>query len=86
MARQMKNAKKKVQRLKTRARQLTDDDLVAVLMMRKTAASSKAEPGAGTGSASSSSATSTSCGPRGTATANIDREMSDKGPDLVDEM
>lgn len=86
LARQMKNAKKKVQRLKTRARQLTDDDLVAVLMMRKTAASSKAEPGAGTGSASSSSATSTSCGPKGTATANIDTEMSDKGPDLVDEM
>ena len=46
LARQVKNAKK-VQRLKVRARALTDDDLVAVLMMRKAAASANAEPGAG---------------------------------------
>ena len=63
LARQVKNAKKKVQRLKVRARALTDDDLVAVLMMRKAAASAKTEPGAGgvTGS-SSSSASSSSAG------------------------
>ena len=41
LARQVKNAKKKVQRMKVRARALTDDDLVAVLMMRKAAASAK---------------------------------------------
>ena len=60
LARQVKNAKKKVQRLKLRARQLTDDDLVAVLMMRKAAASAKAEPGAGLETASSSSSASSS--------------------------
>lgn len=64
LARQVKNAKKKVQRLKVRARALTDDDLVAVLMMRKAAASSKAEPGAGgvTGCSSSSSSSSGASG------------------------
>ena len=49
--------------MKVRARALTDGDLVAVLMMRKAAASAKAEPGAGgvTGS-SSSFASSSSAG------------------------
>ena len=65
LARQVKHAKKKVKRLKLRARQLTDDDLVAVLMMRKSAAEAKAEPGAGntsTSAATSSAASSQSCG------------------------
>ena len=58
LARQVKNAKKKVQRLKVRARAMSDDDLVAVLMMRKGAASAKAEPGAGGVTVSSASSSS----------------------------
>ena len=58
LARQVKNAKKKVQRLKVRARAMSDDDLVAVLMMRKAAASAKAEPGAGGVTVSSASSSS----------------------------
>jgi len=35
LSKEVKNAKRRTQRLKKRARTLTDDDLVAVLMMRK---------------------------------------------------
>lgn len=70
LARQVKNAKKKVQRLKGRARALTDDDLVAVLMMRKAAATAKAEPGAGGVTGSSSSSASSSSGSCVAPTAN----------------
>lgn len=62
LARQVKNAKKKVQRLKCRARALSDDDLVAVLMMRKAAASAKAEPGAGCETEASAGSSSSSSG------------------------
>lgn len=62
LARQVKNAKKKVQRLKVRARALSDDDLVAVLMMRKAAASAKAEPGAGCETEASAGSSSSSSG------------------------
>jgi len=65
LARHVKNAKKKVQRLKGRARALSDEDLVAVLMMRKAAAGSKQSSsssacgsGASTPSASGSAAAS----------------------------
>ena len=62
LTRQVKNAKKKVARLKLRGRQLSDDDLVAVLMMRKGAASAKAEPSAGSEASTAASSSSSSSG------------------------
>ena len=53
----MKNAKRQVSRLKKRARLLTDEDLVAVLLMRRT----RLEDGS-TASSSSSSAGTSTCG------------------------
>ena len=53
----MKNAKRQVSRLKKRARLLTDEDLVAVLLMRRT----RVEDGSTAASSSSSTGTST-CG------------------------
>lgn len=57
LAQEVKNARKRVHRLKQRSRGMSDEDLVAVLMMRKEQAKSKAsgetagaemaEPGAG---------------------------------------
>jgi len=84
LARQMKNAKKKVQRLKIRARQLTDDDLVAVLMMRKAAATAKAEPGAGMEGGSSSSTTPNSCGQLNSASAEMEAVVSEQHLDKMD--
>ena len=53
----MKNAKRQVSRLKKRARLLTDEDLVAVLLMRR----ARVEDGSTASSSSSSTGTST-CG------------------------
>ena len=74
-----------MQRLKVRARQLTDDDLVAVLMMRKAAATAKAEPGAGMEVGSSSSTTPNSCGQLSSAGAEVDAGVSDQRLDQMNE-
>lgn len=53
----MKNAKRQVSRLKKRARLLTDEDLVAVLLMRRTRVEDES-----TASSSSSSTGTSTCG------------------------
>lgn len=42
LAKQIRNTRKRQQRLKVKAREMSDEDLVAVLMMRKEAAAAKA--------------------------------------------
>ena len=58
LAQQLKNAQKRKSRLRTKARQLSNEDLLAVLLLRQEqgADAPRAEPGAATGSASSSGA------------------------------
>ncbi len=57
LAKDVKNAKKRQSRLRKKARQMTDEDLVTVLLMRKDAKPGK-EPGSGTATPASSSSSS----------------------------
>ena len=62
ISKDLKNAEKRRSRLKKRARQLSDGDLVAVLQMREAQSASSAAENPGSAAASSSSAASSSAG------------------------
>ena len=60
LAKELKNAQRRKKRLKTKARQLSNDDLLAVLLMREEASQDAAESTSEPSSGSASSAAGSS--------------------------
>jgi hypothetical protein len=90
LQKELKTAQKRRSRLKSKARQLSNDDLMAVLMMREKEAESKAQDataaldGASTGAASSASGAAPSTAPHSpTAPRGPTAPLTSTAPPLV---